>query len=94
MRLKFDEIKACDRLLIFLCFFISVASASAIDDTTMENVSMANEEINLEVSNGIETIDDLNSAIQNAAPNSTIKLENDIIVTEDTNAKALKFLKK
>lgn len=85
------KLKHVTLMLIFLCLFISVASASAIDDATMKNVSMTNEEINLEVSNGIETIEDLDSEIQNAAPNSTIKLENDILVNEDTPCKGIEI---
>ncbi|MBQ2831561.1 hypothetical protein [Methanobrevibacter sp.] len=76
-------------ILMFLCFFISLANVSASDNAAMENVSAIDEEIDLEVSKSIETIDDLDREIQNAAPNSTIKLENDLIVNQNTTCKGI-----
>ena len=72
-------------ILILLCFAISLSAVSASENVSTDNVSVVDEEV-LEVSNTIETIDDLNSKIQNATPNSTVPLENDLIA--DTNVKS------
>ena len=72
-------------IMIFLCLFISLSAVSASENVSMDNVNVVDEEV-LEVSNTIETIDDLNSKIQNATTNSTVKLENDLIA--DANVKS------
>ena len=72
-------------IMIFLCLFISLSAVSASENVSMDNVNVVDEEV-LEVSDRIETIDDLNSKIQNATTNSTVKLENDLIA--DANVKS------
>ena len=91
MRLKLMKIKHVVILLILACFLISLSNVSANDDLNMKNISTVDEKIDLEVSKDIETIDDLDSEIQNAKPNSTIKLENDIMVNQDTKCKGLEI---
>ena len=80
-------------ILIFLCFFISLANVSASENVSMDNVSVSDGEI-LEVSNSIETIDDLNSKIQNATTNSTVKLENDLIADDKVKSDGIEINEK
>ena len=80
-------------ILIFLCFAFSLSSVSASDDASMDNVTMVDNEIELKDSKVIENIDELDSEIQNASPNSTIKLENDIIVNQDAKCKGIEITK-
>lgn len=80
-------------VLIFLCFVVSLSGVSASDDVSMDNVSMVDNEVDLEVSKSIETIDDLDGEILNATPNSTIKLENDIIANQDAKCRGLEITK-
>lgn len=80
-------------MMIFLCIFISVAGVSAIDDADMKNITTINEESHLEVSE-IETFDDLDSEIQNANENSTVKIKNDISINQDTKCKGIEISKK
>ena len=80
--------------MIILCFFISLSNVSASDDAIMENITAAHDEIDLEVPDTIKTIDDLDTKIQNATPNSTVKLENDITVSQDTKCKGIEISKK
>ena len=78
-------------MLILLCFVISLSGVSAQENAGNGNITMVENEVNLEVSKEIETIDDLDSEIQNATPNSTIKLENDIIVNKDAKCSGLEI---
>ena len=78
-------------MLILLCFVISLSGVSAQENAGNGNITMVENEVNLEVSKEIETIDDLDSEIQNATPNSTIKLENDIIVNKDAKCRGLEI---
>ena len=80
-------------MLILLCIVISLSAVSASENISTDNVSVIDEKI-LEVSNRIETIDDLNSEIQNATPNSTIKLENDIIADDNVKSEGIEIPEK
>lgn len=74
--------------------FISISAVSASDDAITENITLANDEINLEVSDNIKTIDDLDTEIQDATPDSTVKLENDITASQDTKCNGIEISKK
>lgn len=78
-------------ILIFLCFAFSLSSVSASDNAGMDNVTMVDDEIELKDSKIIENIDELDSEIQKASPNSTIKLENDIIVNQNAKCRGLEI---
>lgn len=78
-------------ILIFFGFIFSLSSVSAGDNSGTDNITMVDDEIELKNSNIIENIDKLDSEIQNAAPNSTIKLENDIIVNQDAKCRGLEI---
>ena len=78
-------------IMIFLCFAFSLSSVSASDNADIDNITMVDNEIELEDSKIIENIDELASEIQNAAPNSTIKLEKDIIVNQDAKCRGLEI---
>ena len=77
-------------MLILLCFAISLSAVSASENLSTDNVGVVDEEV-LEVSNTIETIDDLNSKIQNATPNSTVKLDNDIIADANVTSEGIEI---
>ena len=74
-------------IMIFLCFAFSLSNVSASDNADIDNITMVDNEIELENSKIIENIDELDSEIQNAAPNSTIKLEKDMIVNQDSKCR-------
>ena len=80
-------------ITIILCFLISLSNVSASDDANMENISSVNDEIDLEVSDNIKTIDELDTAIQNATANSTVKLEHDITISQDTKCQGIEISK-
>ena len=75
-------------ILILLCFAISLSTVSASENVSMDNLNVVDDEV-LEVSDRIETIDDLNSKIQNATANSTVKLENDLIADENVKSEGI-----
>ena len=72
-------------LLILMCFFISLSNISASDNLNPENISSIDDETNLKVSN----IDDLDKRIQNSTPDSIIKLEKDVYVSNDTQCQGI-----
>ena len=65
-------------VLIFLCFVVSLSGVSASDDVSMDNVSMVDNEVDLEVSKSIETIDDFYNHLS-----QIVKIKYDVYDFED-----------
>ena len=76
-------------ILLFLCFFISLTSVSASADVNItnddynNNLESVNENTRI-LSSNVKSIDELNTEIQNSKPDSTIKLENDYVISNET----------
>jgi len=85
-------------LMILLCFFISLASVTASDETGIDNITLINEESSgLEISNSdqlnenFESLDDLNNRIQNSTAGETVKIDNDIYVSKNAKSSGIEI---
>lgn len=80
-------------IILVLACLISLSAVTASDDLDTENVSVIDDEIDLEVIQ-IETIDDLDKKIQDAPDNSTVYLENDISVSPSDKCQGIDISKR
>ncbi len=76
-------------ILLLVCFFISISAVSASENIDIEN-SIYNSSIDSFSENAeilglkVKTIEELDNEIQNSQPESTIKLKNDYIISNET----------